>query len=53
MYILFKKNESRDDSDLTSAYHEMGYTNDESSAEDWVSENPEYRYYRYCPDEIY
>lgn len=47
IYILFEKNDSDD------KYHEVGYTEREDNAEDWESEDPEHRYYRYCPDDIY
>lgn len=51
MYILFEKDDAIDDSDLMSAYHEVGYYTREDYAEDWESEDPEHRFYRYCPDD--
>ena len=53
MYILFEKNDSRDDSDRMSTYDAMGYSTNEPAAIEWVSMNPEYRCYKYCPSVIY
>lgn len=49
MYILMEMSDARGLRTLGN-YDFMGYTILESDAEKWVSKNPEYRTYKYCPD---
>lgn len=49
MYILLEKANARG-LDTVENYDCMGYVTVESDAMAWVSNNPEYRTYRYCPD---
>lgn len=49
MYILMEMTDARG-LRTEGNYDFMGYTTSESDAMKWVSNNPEYRKYRYCPD---
>lgn len=49
MYILLEKANARG-FDTVENYDCMGYVTVESDAMAWVSNNPEYRTYKYCPD---
>ena len=50
MFILFELSSSRADSNSLRDNDAMGYTSDEHVAIKWVSDNPNYRRYKYCPD---
>lgn len=49
MYILMEMSDARG-LIMSGNYDFMGYAISESEAMKWVSNNPEYRNYRYCPD---
>jgi hypothetical protein len=50
MFILFELSSSRADSNSLRDNDCMGYTLEETEALEWVSQNPEYRSYKYCPN---
>lgn len=49
MFILMEMSDARG-LRTSGNYDFMGYTISESDAMKWVSNNPEYRTYKYCPD---
>ena len=52
MFILFEKANSRGDDSINN-WDAMGWCADEATAMEWVSQNPEYRKYKYCTDSEY
>lgn len=48
MWVLFEKTDSRF-GDYISNYDAMGIATNEADAMCWVSQNPEYRCFKFCP----